>query len=156
MGQIQSHLLSLSVYAVPDFVRRKSPFLYIAILSVISRYLNSATYVVDPITGVKKTKRLVSPIYSYCKKSSRIHLKNVLGGLEVSLEVVQGLAVLTYHKEPEDEKACLHLYRAIAIARELGIDQITLDGKKDVTEEEKTWVRIQQRVWKSLFVCNTM
>jgi len=139
-----------------DFVRKRSTFLYVAILSVISRYLNTVTIIEDPVTGEQVQKTLVSPVYSYCRKSARVYLKNVLGRLEVNLEVVQGLAVLTYHKEPEDEKACLHLYRAIAIARELGIDQATLDGKRNVTEEDRVWVRIQQRVWKSLFVSNTM
>jgi hypothetical protein len=89
-----------------DFVRRKSKFLYCAILSVISRYLNSTTY-----TKEGQPRRLISPVYSYCKQAARAHLKEVLGNVETSLEVIQGLAVLTFHKGPEDEKACLHLYR---------------------------------------------
>lgn len=89
-----------------DFVRNRSKFLYTAILSVISRYLNSTTYTTDG-----QPRRLISPVYTYCKKAARAHLKEVLGNVECSLEVIQGLAVLTFHKEPEDEKACLHLYR---------------------------------------------
>jgi len=89
-----------------DFVRNRSKFLYCAILSVISRYLNSTTY-----TQEGQARRLISPVYSYCKQAARAHLKEVLGNVECSLEVIQGLAVLTFHKEPEDEKACLHLYR---------------------------------------------
>lgn len=50
-------------------------------------------------------------MYAYCKQAAQAHLKTVLGNVETSLEVVQGLAVLTFHKDPEDEKACLHLYR---------------------------------------------
>lgn len=89
-----------------DFVRTRSKFLYTAILSVISRYLNSTTY-----TNDGQPRRLISPVYSFCKKAAGAHLKEVLGNVECSLEVIQGLAVLTFHKEPEDEKACLHLYR---------------------------------------------
>lgn len=92
-----------------DFVRNRSKFLYCAILSVISRYLNSTTY-----TPEGQPRRLISPVYSYCKQAARAHLKEVLGNVECSLEVIQGLAVLTFHKEPEDEKACLHLYRVSA------------------------------------------
>lgn len=75
-------------------------------MSVISRYLNSTTYASDG-----SPKRLISPVYAYCKQAAQAHLKTVLGNVETSLEVVQGLAVLTFHKDPEDEKACLHLYR---------------------------------------------
>lgn len=89
-----------------DFVRSKSKFLYTAILSVISRYLNSTSH-----TTAGEPRRLVSPVYSYCRQAAQAHLKEVLGNVETSLEVVQGLAVLTFHKEPEDEKSCLHLYR---------------------------------------------
>lgn len=89
-----------------EFVRNKSKFLYCAILSVISRYLNSTSYTLDG-----QPRRLISPVYSYCKQAAGAHLKEVLGNVECSLEVIQGLAVLTFHKEPEDEKACLHLYR---------------------------------------------
>lgn len=96
-----------------DFVREKSKFLYCAILSVISRYLNSTTFVNidDGGTNRQQPRRLISPVYSYCKQAAGAHLKEVLGNVECSLEVIQGLAVLTFHKEPEDEKACLHLYR---------------------------------------------
>jgi hypothetical protein len=89
-----------------DFVRNRSKFLYTAIMSVISRYLNSTTHTADG-----QPRRLISPVYAYCKQAARAHLKEVLGNVECNLEVIQGLAVLTFHKEPEDEKACLHLYR---------------------------------------------
>lgn len=73
---------------------------------MISRYLNSTTYTAD-----RQPRRLISPVYAYCKRAAQAHLKRVLGSVETSLEVVQGLTVLTYHKEVEDEKSCLHLYR---------------------------------------------
>ena len=46
------------------------------------------------------------------------------------------------------------LSQAIAIARELGLDQITLN--ESASAEDKIWTRIKQRVWLSLFVANTM
>ena len=91
---------------IADFVRDRSKFLYCAILSVISRYLNATTFAAD---GTQK--RLLSPVYVYCKKAASAHLRAVLGNIETSLEVIQGLTILTFHKDPEDEKACLNLYR---------------------------------------------
>lgn len=132
-----------------DFVRDRSKFLYCAILSVISRYLNATTFAAD---GTQK--RLLSPVYVYCKKAASAHLRAVLGNIETSLEVIQGLTILTFHKDPEDEKACLNLYRAIAIAREIGLDQVR--ASPDMSDDERLWTRIKQRVWLSLFVANTI
>ena len=101
-----------------DFVRNKSKFLYCAILSVISRYLNSTSYSADGTP-----KRLLSPVYVYCKKAATAHLRAVLGNIETSLEVIQGLTILTFHKDTEDEKACLNLYRVgRALARGMMLD----------------------------------
>lgn len=47
-------------------------------------------------------------------------------------------------------------HQAIAIARECGLDRETFKGKHNITEEEKLWIRVKQRVWLSLFVANTM
>jgi hypothetical protein len=44
--------------------------------------------------------------------------------------------------------------QAIAIARELGLDQVVLN--ESASAEDKVWMRIKQRVWLSLFVANTM
>lgn len=99
---------------VTDWVRTKSKFLYCAILSVISRYLNSTTYAADGTP-----KRLLSPVYVYCRKAALAHLHDVLGNIETSLEVIQGLTILTFHKDPEDEKACLNLYRVSRRSRVL-------------------------------------
>ena len=44
--------------------------------------------------------------------------------------------------------------QAIAIAREIGLDQVRI--VPDMSDDEKAWTRIKQRVWLSLFVANTM
>lgn len=134
-----------------DYVRARSSFLFIAILSVISRFRNTTSHAPNG-----QVKRIISPIYAYCKQAAKVHLRAVLGESMCSLEVVQGLAVLVYHKQPEDEKACLHLDRAIAIAREIGLDQPGPRDRSALTDEERRWTRVRERVWLSLFVGNTM
>lgn len=119
-----------------DYVRRRSSFLFTAILAAAAKSFNTALY---------------QSLHNYAESLLADNFR--LG--RKSIEIAQAVLILTYWKEPEDTRAWIFLGYTIRMGMDLGwhrlapyhsCDQLTL------SEAQKRETRNVQRTWYILFV----
>ncbi|OJD18325.1 hypothetical protein AJ78_01638 [Emergomyces pasteurianus Ep9510] len=124
------------------YIRTRSSFLFSALLSVAAKIFKPSFY--------PKLHEHVENI-----------LKDILCTGQISTEIVQGICLLTYWKEPSDSRAWLLVGYAIRAAIEMGWHKFKppcLDGSASSvgesmeTELEVRGLRSKERVWLMLFV----
>ncbi|ETS79448.1 hypothetical protein PFICI_09301 [Pestalotiopsis fici W106-1] len=119
-----------------NYVRRRSSFLFTAILAAAAKSFNTALY---------------QSLHDYAESL----LANTFRLGRKSIEIAQAVLILTYWKEPEDTRAWIFLGYTIRMGMDLGwhrlapypsCDQLTL------SEAQKRETRNVQRTWYILFV----
>src|SRR5436190_4303984 len=101
------------------YIRSRSSFLFSALLSAAAKVFSPALYarLRDHVEGL---------------------LREVLGSGQKSTEIVQGICLLTYWKEPSDSRAWLLVGYAIRACTEMGWHKLrppSFDPKAPVKEE---------------------
>ncbi|EFQ99470.1 priB protein [Nannizzia gypsea CBS 118893] len=123
------------------YVRNRSPFLFTALLTVAAKVFCPALYV-------------------KLREHSEKLLHNIMGSGEKSLEVIQGVCLLTHWKESNDTRAWMFIGYAIRGALELGLNKLKpsiLDKPMQLVSgfEEEMELREQrskERTWLVLFI----
>lgn len=119
-----------------QYVRGMSSFLFTAILAAAAKLLHPAL-----------RKNLLSHAEERFLESFRSGAKSV--------ETVQAILILTYWKEPRDNRAWLNVGLAIRMAIELGWHHLGSDGMRppeNTTDLEAMRFRNVERTWLVLFV----
>lgn len=125
-----------------DYVRERSSFLFTTILCYAAKFFNNGFY---------------KPLYK--------HVEALLSGImisgEQSTEIIQGLCVNTFWKEPSDSRTWLRLGYAIRASMEMGYHQLhptnlTPDMRNPAPEREREReireARNRERTWLMLFI----
>jgi len=124
------------------YIRGRSPLLFSALLSAAAKVFSPSMYI-----------KLHDHVESL--------LRDVLGSGQKSTEIVQGICLLTYWKEPSDSRAWLLVGYAIRACIEMGWHKLrpqsfdpTLPEKKEPpeTQLEVRERRNKERTWLMLFV----
>lgn len=123
------------------YVRNRSPFLFTALLSVAAKVFCPA-------------------IYAKLHEHSEKLLHNIMGSGEKSLEIIQGVCLLTHWKESSDTRAWMFIGYAIRGGLELGLNKLKpsiLDKPMQLVSgfEEEMELREQrskERTWLVLFI----
>ena len=119
-----------------QYVRGMSSFLFTAILAAAAKLLHPAL-----------RKNLLS-------HAEELFLESFRSGAK-SVETVQAILILTYWKEPRDNRAWLNVGLAIRMAIELGWHHLGSDGMRppeNTTDLEAMRFRNVERTWLVLFV----
>jgi hypothetical protein len=118
------------------YVRERSPFLFTTVLAVTAKLLHPALH-----------KLLLSHAEDLFLESFRCGSK--------SPEIIQAILILTYWKEPHDNRAWLSVGHAIRMAIDLGWHNLGSDGMKpteSMSDPQATQFRNIERTWLVLFV----
>ncbi|KAF3482720.1 priB protein [Arthroderma uncinatum] len=123
------------------YIRNRSPFLFTALLSVAAKVFCPALYV---------------KLHEHSEKL----LHDIMGSGKKSLEIIQGLCLLTHWKEPSDSRAWMFIGYAIRGGLELGLNKLKpsiLDKPMQLVsgfEEEMALRerRSKERTWLVLFI----
>ncbi|EME81276.1 uncharacterized protein MYCFIDRAFT_140249 [Pseudocercospora fijiensis CIRAD86] len=116
-----------------QYVRVKSSFLLTAVLAAAAKLLNPSVF---------------SPLRDHAE---RLYMEVFRRGLK-SPEVVQGIMLLTYWKEPDDTRAFVNVGIAIRICHDLGWQKLQAQDLKSMSEERAREIRSMERTWLVLFV----
>ncbi|KAM5432152.1 hypothetical protein McanCB21832_005163 [Microsporum canis] len=122
-------------------IRHRSSFLFTALLSVAAKVFCPALY---------------AKLHEHSEKL----LHNIMGSGKKSLEIIQGLCLLTHWKEPSDSRAWMFIGYAIRAGLELGLNKLKpsiLDKPMQLVSgfEEEMMLREQrskERTWLVLFI----
>ena len=118
------------------YVREKSSFLFATVLAVTAKLLHPA---------------LRKPLLSHAEE---LFLESFRCGSK-SPEIIQAILILTYWKDPRDNRAWLSVGHAIRMAIELGWHHLGSDGMKpteNMSDREAVQFRNIERTWLVLFV----
>lgn len=119
-----------------QYVRGMSSFLFTAILAAAAKLLHPA---------LRKT------LLSHAEE---LFLESFRSGAK-SVETVQAILILTYWKEPRDNRAWLNVGHAIRMAIELGWHNLGGDGMRppeNMSDQQAKQFRNIERTWLVLFV----
>lgn len=119
-----------------EYVRRKSSFLFVAILAAASKSLHESLY---------------PSLHSHAEM---LYSESFRRGWK-STEVIQAILILTYWKKPDDSRAWLSVGYAIRMAVELDWHQLGNDNRKAPAESSELNARefrSVERTWLVLFV----
>ncbi|KAI4612058.1 hypothetical protein J4E80_007512 [Alternaria sp. BMP 0032] len=119
-----------------QYVRGMSSFLFTAILAAAAKLLHPAL-----------RKNLLS-------HAEELFMEGLRSGAK-SVETVQAILILTYWKEPRDNRAWLNVGLAIRMAIELGWHHLGSDGMRppeNTTDLQSVRFRNIERTWLVLFV----
>ncbi|PGH00029.1 hypothetical protein GX51_06028 [Blastomyces parvus] len=124
------------------YIRARSYFLFSALLSAAAKIFRPS-------------------LYTKLHEHAESILKDILGAGQISTEIVQGICLLTYWKEPSDSRAWLLVGYAIRAAIEMGWHKFKPSGpdsssssmRESVESElEVRELRSKERTWLMLFV----
>jgi hypothetical protein len=118
------------------YVREKSSFLFTAVLAAAAKLLHPA---------------LRQPLLSHAEE---LFIESFRSGAK-SVETIQAICILTYWKEPRDNRAWLNVGHAIRMAIELGWHNIGSDGMRppeNMSGRQAMEFRNIERTWLVLFV----
>ncbi|KAK6196632.1 hypothetical protein LQW54_011326 [Pestalotiopsis sp. IQ-011] len=119
-----------------DYVRKRSSFLFTAILAAAAKSFNTALY--PGLHGYAES--LLADNFRLGRKS---------------IEIAQAVLILTYWKEPEDTRAWIFLGYTIRMGMDLGWHRLAPYAACEqlpLTETQKRETRNVQRTWYILFV----
>ncbi|OWZ36828.1 hypothetical protein C351_04693 [Cryptococcus neoformans c8] len=135
-----------------NYVRESSPFLYTAILCIMSRYLSS----VSP-SGQTVSPESAQSVHQQILILARDHLTWSFAEAVADINTVRAMVILSLHKEPDDDKAGYYVSRAILMGKELNLGRIPSKSESDrMTDKELQCLRSRQRVWLCLFFVNSI
>ncbi|KAF7197486.1 Protein priB, partial [Pseudocercospora fuligena] len=116
-----------------QYVRVKSSFLLTAVLAAAAKLLNPSVF---------------SPLRDHAE---RLYMEVFRRGLK-SPEVVHGIMLLTYWKEPDDTRAFVNVGIAIRICHALGWHKLKAQDLTVMSEGRAREIRSMERTWLVLFV----
>lgn len=123
-----------------DYVRKRSPFLFTSILCSAAKFFANQHY---------------EPLYKHVEAS----LSGIMLSGEQSTEIIQGICLNTFWKEPSDSRIYLRLGYAIRASMEMGYHQLqptsVAPDMKNVAPEKETEIREtrnRERAWLMLFI----
>lgn len=135
-----------------SYVRESSPFLYTAILCIMSRYLSSVS-----LSGQAVSPESAQSVHQQILVLARDHLTWSFAEAVADINTVRAMVILSLHKEPDDDKAGYYVSRAILMGKELNLGRIPPKSESDrMTDKELQCLRSRQRVWLCLFFVNSI